>query len=238
MRRENPPSLGRISYRGCPVAIRILVVDEHAVVRTGLSAFLNLRPDLQVVGDVGTLDEALRMTRALQPDVVLIDLYTYNGAGLAGLRQLKRLGFELRVLVLTASEDPDLAREALHAGADGYLPKRALATELLNAIRAVGYGELYVHPSFARGLLGYAEDPPPTPSVIIAEALTPREIDILRLVAQGFTNRQAAEHLMLSVRTVEGYRANLMDKLGMRSRAELVSYALEHQLLGSEFAVA
>ena len=220
------------------MAIRILVIDEHAVVRASLSALLNLRPDLQVVGDLGSLGEALHMMYVLQPDVVLIDLYTYNGAGLAGLRQLKRLGLQLHVLVLTAHEDLDLAREALRAGADGYLPKRALATELLNAIRAVGHGELYVHPSLARELLGYRENPSPAPSVIVAEALTPRENDVLRLIAQGYTNREAAEALMLSVRTVEGYRANLMDKLGMHSRAELVSYAFEHKLLQGEFAMA
>lgn len=220
------------------MAIRVLVVDEHAVVRAGLCALLNLRPDLQVVGDAGDLGEALRMARVLQPDVVLIEICMCDGAGLVGLRQLRRLGLELHVLVVTASANPGLAREALQIGADGYLPKRASGTELLNAVRAVGRGELYVHPSLTRGLLGHAEDPSLTSSIIVSEALTPREIDVLRLIAQGYTNREAAEQLTLSVRTVEGYRANLADKLGMRSRAELVSYAFERRLLQDEFAMS
>jgi two-component system response regulator NreC len=213
------------------VTIRVLIVDEHAVVRAGLCALLGLSSDLQVVGDVGDLAEALRVARLLRPDVVLIEICMGGGLDLASLRQLKRLEPRLHVLVLTASNDQDLPREALRAGADGYLLKCASGLELLSAIRAVGRGELYIHPSLMRGLLDRIADFSPASSLIAGEDLTPREIDVLRLVAQGYTNREAAEVLALSVRTVEHYRANLMDKLSMRSRAELVSYAFDHQLL-------
>jgi two-component system, NarL family, response regulator NreC len=213
------------------VTIRVLIVDEHAVVRAGLCALLGLSSDLQVVGDVGDLAEALHVARLLRPDVVLIEICMGGGLDLAGLRQLKRLEPGLHVLVLTASNDQDLPCEALRAGADGYLLKCASGLELLSAIRAVGRGELYIHPSLMRGLLDRIEDPSPASSLIAGQDLTPREIDVLRLVAQGYTNREAAEVLALSVRTVEHYRANLMDKLSMRSRAELVSYAFDHQLL-------
>jgi two-component system response regulator NreC len=219
------------------VAIRILVIDEHAVVRASLSALLNLRPDLQVVGDLGSLGEALHMMHVLQPDVVLIEICACDGVDLTGIHRLRRLELELRVLVLTASGDPDLVREALRAGADGYFPKSASGVELVKAIRAVDRGELYLHPSLTRDLLGRVQTPAPQPRGL-NEALTPREIDVLRLIARGCTNREAAEYLTLSVRTVEGYRANLMDKLGMHSRAELVSYAVEHRLLQDAFATA
>lgn len=213
------------------MTIRVLIVDEHAVVRAGLCALLGLSSDLQVVGDVGDLAEALHVARLLRPDVVLIEICMGGGLDLASLRQLKRLEPRLHVLVLTASNDQDLPREALRAGADGYLLKCASGLELLSAIRAVGRGELYIHPSLMRGLLDRIADFSPASSLIAGEDLTPREIDVLRLVAQGYTNREAAEVLALSVRTVEHYRANLMDKLSMRSRAELVSYAFDHQLL-------
>jgi two-component system response regulator NreC len=217
---------------------RILVLDEHAMVRAGLCALLDLRPDMEAVGNTGDLGEALRLARTLQPDVVLTEIWPCNGACLSCLRRLKRLGIELHVLVVTANEDPDLAREVLQAGMDGYIPKHASGIELINAIRAVDRGELYVYPSLTRKLLHRAEPSFPTSCVIASEALTPRELDVLRLIAQGYTNREAAGLLTLSVRTVEGYRANLMDKLGIRSRAELVSYAFEHRLLQDEFVLA
>jgi two-component system response regulator NreC len=219
------------------MTIRILVVDEHGMVRAGLCALLDLRPEMEAVGDSGDLGELLHLARALQPDVVLIEVCTYNGSGPAWLRQFKRLGPDVHVLVLTANEDPDLACEVLRAGADGFIPKRASAGELISAIRTVERGELYVHPSLTRDLLGTTQDPAPASCAEVAEALTPREIDVLRLIAQGYTNREAAELLTLSVRTVEGYRANLMGKLGLSSRAQLVSYAFEHQLLQNEFVL-
>ena len=177
------------------------------------------------------------MMHVLQPDVVLIEICACDGVDLTGIHRLRRLELELRVLVLTASGDPDLVREALRASADGYFPKSASGVELVKAIRAVDRGELYLHPSLTRDLLGRVQTPAPQPRGL-NEALTPREIDVLRLIARGCTNREAAEYLTLSVRTVEGYRANLMDKLGMHSRAELVSYAVEHRLLQDAFATA
>jgi len=135
-----------------------------------------------------------------------------------------------RVLILTVHEDEGLLREAIDSGASGYIIKRAVESELINAIRAVARGEMYIHPSMTRALLRGPEKRTPPPSGA-QESLTPRETDVLRLIALGYTNRQAAEELGLSVRTVETHRANLMGKLGLKSRVELVRWAADNDLM-------
>jgi len=154
------------------------------------------------------------------------------GGGIEAARRLKELLPDTCVLILTAHEDKGLLREAIRAGAAGYILKRAAESELVDAIRAVARGDLYVHSALTRALLtGVAQ--PSTGGAGGAEPLSPREIEVLRLVARGHTNRQISEALNLSVRTVESHRANLMDKLGLHSRVELVRYASEHNLLAS-----
>jgi len=212
------------------MSIRILIADDHGVLRAGLRALLNAEPGLEVVGEAADGHTALHLAAELRPDVALMDLSMPGLDGIQVTRQLKETLPGTRVLILTVHEDESLLREAIQAGAAGYIIKRAVESELINAIRAVCSGDLYVHPALTRALLrdlspALTSDQAPT------EPLTPREIDVLRLIAQGYTNRQVAEKLHVSVRTVESHRANLTSKLGIASRAELVRYAKEHGLL-------
>jgi two-component system response regulator NreC len=210
--------------------IRILIADDHGVLRAGLRALLSGERDLEVVGEAADGDEAIRAAMELRPDVVLMDVSMSGESGIAATRRLTALRLGARVLILTIHEDESLLREALRAGAAGYILKRAVEQELMSAIRAIARGEMYVHPAMTRALLAGVEHPP-MPGDVNPEALTPREVEVLRLVAQGHTNRQIADKLTLSVRTVESHRANLMAKLQAHSRVELVRYAAGHGLL-------
>lgn len=212
------------------MTIRILIADDHAVVRSGLRALLRADPDLEIVGEAGDGLEALRLTETEQPDVVLLDVSMPPDDGIHTARELKRRHPDLVVLFLTMHEDEDLLHEALRAGASGYIIKRAEESEIVQAIRAASQGDIYVHPAMTRALLHQpvtTEHRRGTP----ATALTRREVDVARLLAKGNTNRQIAELLGISIRTVESHRANLMGKLGLSSRVELVTYAEEHDLL-------
>ena len=212
------------------MAVDIVLADDHGVLRGGLRALLNSEDDLEVIGEAATGDEALRMVPELRPDIVLLDLNMPGPGGIEVTRKLRDLVPETRVLVLTVHEDEGLLREAIDAGASGYIIKRAVESELINAIRAVARGEMYIHPSMTRALL----DKPTRntrASSEYQETLTPRETDVLRLIALGYTNRQAAEELGLSVRTVETHRANLMGKLELKSRVELVRWAADNDLM-------
>ena len=216
--------------------IQILLADDHGVLRAGLRALLSAEPDLQVVGEAADGPEALYMAGKLCPDVVLLDISMPGSDGVEITRQLKETLPDARVLILTVHEDESLLREVIRAGAAGYITKRAIEPELINAIHMVWRGELYVHPVMTRALLGTrplssphahsgnGDDDP-------IELLTPREIQVLRLIARGHTNRQTGEVLNIGVRTVETHRANLMAKLSLRGRVELVRYAREHGIL-------
>jgi len=208
----------------------ILIVDDHGVLRAGLRALLNAEPDLHVVGEAADGQTGLRLATELNPDLVLMDITMPGMSGIQVTRQLKETLPGTRVLILTLHEDESLLREAIRSGASGYILKQAVEAELISAIRAVGRGELYIHPAMTRALL---KDVSPllVPEENPTEPLSPRELEVLRLVAQGHTNRQVAEMLHLSVRTVESHRANLMDKLGLSSPAQLVRYAIEHGFL-------
>ena len=212
------------------MAIDIFLADDHGVLRAGLRALLNAESDLEVIGEAASGDEVLRLAAELQPDIVLLDLNMPGPGGIEVTRRLRELLPETRVLVLTVHEDEGLLREAIDSGASGYIIKRAVESELINAIRAVARGELYIHPSMTRALLHEPAKRTRTPSGA-QESLTPRETDVLRLIVLGYTNRQAAEELGLSVRTVETHRANLMGKLGLKSRVELVRWAADNDLL-------
>jgi two-component system response regulator NreC len=212
------------------VPIRILVADDHAVVRTGLRALLLADPDLEVVGEAGDGGETLRLAEELHPDLVLLDITMPPENGIKTARKLKEAHPELVVLFLSMHEDEGMLHEALRAGASGYVIKRAEESEILHAIHAASRGDIYVHPAMTRALLQQpvtSEHRRGSP----ADPLTRRELDVLRLLAKGNTNRQIAGLLGLSMRTVENHRANLMGKLGLVSRVELVNYAEEHNLL-------
>ena len=212
------------------MSVEIVLADDHGVLRAGLRALLNAEDDLKVIGEAASGDDALRLVPELQPDIVLLDLNMPGPGGIEVTRRLRELVPETRVLVLTVYEDEGLLREAIDSGASGYIIKRAVESELINAIRAVARGEMYIHPSMTRALLNEPEKHTPTQSGA-QESLTPRETDVLRLIVLGYTNRQAAEELGLSVRTVETHRANLMGKLGLKSRVELVRWAADNDLM-------
>ncbi len=209
--------------------IHILIADDHGVLRAGLRALLNAEPDLEVIAEASDGNDVLRLANELRPDIVLLDISMPGPGGIEVTRQLKESLPELRVLILTAHEDESMLREAVQVGAAGYIIKRAVESELINAIHSVWRGDLYVHPAMTRALLRETSLFPVSAEPAV-ESLTPREIDVLRLIAKGYTNGQIAKELTLSVRTVESHRANLMGKLELRSRVELVRYAMEHGL--------
>jgi len=214
------------------MTIRILIADDHGVLRAGLRALLNTEPDLEVVGEAVDGHQALRLAGELRPDVVVLDISMPGPDGIEVTRQLKKKWPDTRILILTVHEDESLLREAIRAGASGYILKRAVESELISAIHAAWRGELYVHPAMTRVLLKDLQiTSSPGPDETPVESLTPREVEVLQLIAKGYTNRQAAEILNISVRTVESHRANLTGKLGLRSRVELVRYAKRHGLL-------
>ena len=212
------------------MAVDILLADDHGVLRAGLRALLNSEADLDVVGEAASGDEALRLAAELRPGIVLLDLNMPGPGGIEVTRQLREVLPETRVLVLTVHEDEGLLREAIDAGASGYIIKRAVESELINAIHAVARGELYIHPSMTRALI---HEPAKRTRARSGgqESLTPRETDVLRLIVRGYTNRQAAEELGLSVRTVETHRANLMGKLGVQNLVGLVRTAIQQGLV-------
>ncbi len=214
------------------MTIRILIADDHAIIRTGLRTILSNARDMQVVGEAADSPEAMRLAAEVRPDIVLTDISMPGpaGGGITLTRDLKATWPDLRVLILTVHEDEGLLLEAFRAGADGYVVKRAAESELVNAIQAVSRGEKYIHSAMTEALLRSLDLQPPSSQVSL-ELLTPREAEVLRLIAKGYTNRQIASRLDLSVRTVEGHRDNLKHKLGLEGRAELTDYAEKHGLL-------
>lgn len=212
--------------------ITLLLVDDHAVLRAGLRLLLDAQPDMQVVGEAGDGSEALALAARLRPDVILLDLSMPGLGGLDALPALRKAAPGARVVVLTMHDDESYLRQALRRGAAGYVLKKAADVDLLSAVRTAARGEVYVHPSLQRVLL---EDllPPSDESGNPWEALSEREREVLALVARGHTAAEIAARLSLSPKTVETYRARGMEKLGLRSRAALVQFALQHGLLTS-----
>jgi two-component system, NarL family, response regulator NreC len=210
--------------------IRILIADDHGIVRAGLRSLLNAEPDFEVVGEAEDGAQALQLAAQLHPDLVLLDIHMPNHDGIETLPHMKQRFPDLHVLMLTVHEDEGLLRKAIRAGASGYVIKRAAESELISAVRTVCRGDIYIHPAMTRALL---RDLVPTQPARPAEqnTLTHREAEVLRLIARGYTNNQIAELLKISPRTVEGHRANLMDKLDLHSRVELMEYAEQHGLL-------
>ena len=202
---------------------RVLIADDHGLMRAGLRSLLSQDEDFEVVGEASSSDEALATALQVRPDLVLMDLSMPGEGGIAVTRLLREKLPEARVVILTLHEDEALLKEAIRAGAVGYIVKRAVESELLAALHAARRGEIYVHPSMTKFLLQAA--PPERSPREKERILTRRELDVVRLLACGYTNRQIGEELDLSVRTVETHRANVMAKLGISGRAELVRWA-------------
>jgi len=209
---------------------RVLIADDHAIVRTGLRTLLSSDPSMQLVGEAAGGQEAIELAGRTQPEVLLLDLSMPDLDGIAVTRAVKERSPDVRILVLTIHEDQGLLREAIRTGASGYILKRAAESELITAIHVLMRGDMYVDPALMRDLLTEAVRPPggSEPGV---EPLTPREVEVLKYIVQGYTNRQIGEELNISVRTVEGHRANLSGKLGLHSRVDLVRYARQHGLI-------
>lgn len=214
--------------------IRLLIVDDHPVVRAGLRTFLGSQPDMEVVGEA--IDGATGVERAeeLKPDVVVMDITLGGMNGLVATRLIRKRLPQTKVLVLTMHDNEEYLRQAFEAGATGYVLKRAASTELAVAIRAVHRGEAFLYPSFTRVLLGELIGHSEGSAAAGDEALSQRELEVLRLLALGYTNRQVATQLFLSVRTIETYRARIMEKLNLQTRAALVRYAMQHGLLNHD----
>ena len=205
--------------------IRVMIVDDHAVLRSGLRLVIEREDGLEVCGEAGTAEDALRSFERLQPNLVLMDLEMPGMGGLAGVARLHELHPEVAVLVLSMHGEADDVRRAFEAGAHGYVLKTAVDEDLIRAIRAVSSGERYLHPSLGAALAQ------PAQSRGAVDELSAREREVLRLLALGHTNQEIAQQLYVSVRTVESHRAHIMTKLRAASRAEMVQHAIAGGLL-------
>lgn len=214
-----------------PDQVRILLVDDHAVLRSGLRALLNLEPGLDVVDEVGSGEEALERVRTLKPDIVLMDLGMPGIGGLEATRQIAAMGTSTRVLVLTSHAEEEYLLPVLEAGGSGYVQKTSADEDLVNAIHTVARDEVFLYPSAAKLLLqGYrhAEEQGEANPL---EELSPREREVLSLTAEGYSSAEVGKKLFLSPKTIDTYRARLMQKLGLSHRSELVRFALKAGLL-------
>ena len=212
--------------------IRLLLVDDHEVVRTGLRMLLESQADMVIVGEASTGSQAIAMAQELSPQVVVMDITLPDISGIEATRRLKQLFPEMAIVALTIHEDEQYFFEMLKAGATGYVPKRAAPEDLISAIQAAYAGEVYIYPSLAKALvsdfLSRAEEGPVKSAM---DDLTEREQEVLRLLAEGFTNDEIADQLVISRHTVARHRENLMRKLNLHSRGELVKYAIRKGLI-------
>jgi two-component system response regulator NreC len=208
--------------------IRVLIVDDHAVVRTGLRRVLDTQDDIECVGEAANADEAVREARRERPDVIVLDVVMPGKSGIEAAPAILEAAPEACVLVLSMQDDPSYVREAFAAGAMGYVLKEAAEAEVVQAVREVAAGGRYVHPSLgARLAVSEAE----ARARADADPLSDREREVLRLLALGHTNQEIAKLLYISVRTAETHRAHIMQKLRLSTRAELVRYAIANSLL-------
>ena len=212
--------------------IRLLLVDDHQVVRSGLRMLLGNESDVEIVGDAGTGKEALEAVRQFSPNVVLMDIGLPDLSGIDATRMIKQINPDIAVVALTIHEDEEYFFKMLEAGAGGYVPKRAAPEELLTAIRAAAAGEVYLYPSLAKLLVkDYLAQDHPGEGNNVLDGLTEREQEVLRYLAEGTSNAEIAKALVISAKTVARHRENIMQKLGLHSRAELVRYAIRKGII-------
>jgi len=211
--------------------IRVLVVDDHTIVRDGICALLALAGDIEVAGEAANGSEALKMVKELSPDVVLMDISMPIIGGLEATRRIYKEFPRTKVLVLTQYDDKEYVFPVVEAGASGFISKAAASSELALGIRSVYHGDSYLSPSVAKLLVEDYQHGGGRASHDPYEQLTDRERDVLKLVAEGYTTQEIADMLVVSIKTVEGHKTNLMAKLGIRNRIELVKYALRKGII-------
>ena len=209
--------------------IRLLIVDDHAVLRDALRALLSLSEDIEIVGEASDGTEAIEKVQELEPDVVVMDLGMPKMDGLEATRRISKKYPRVKVLVLTQHDNKEYILSAIKAGASGYVPKKALGAELMSAIRSVYQGQSFLYPSAAAALIDdyvhRVEERDPY------DTLTGREREVLKLIAEGHTSRKIAEMLFISLKTVQGHRTKVMEKLDIHNRTELIKYAMRKGLL-------
>ncbi|MFI5273364.1 MAG: response regulator [Ktedonobacterales bacterium] len=212
--------------------VRVLLADDHTILRAGLKMMLNAQPDIEVVGEASDGRQAVSEAQRLQPDVIIMDITMPECNGIEATRQVKRVQAETRVLVLTMHENEEYLFQMLRAGASGYMLKEAADTELISAIRVVSSGRFYLSPSAQSMMVSdYLQRVHTGEERDSYSALTEREREILKHVAEGYTNNQIGERLFISPKTVDTHRTHIMDKLNLHSRAELVKFAMRRGLL-------
>lgn len=216
--------------------LKVLVVDDHAVVRSGLMMLLHGKHNIEVIGEAAEGEEGIQAAQLLKPDVVLMDLNMPSGMdGLTATTELRRLMPDLAILILTMHDDDEYLFRAIHVGASGYILKSAPHEELLTAIRSVAAGNAYLYPTATKRLMNeYIERLKHGENTDTYEALSEREREVLALIAKGFSNKEIAEQLIISVKTVESHKSNVMEKLGLKTRPELVKFAVKKGLLNFE----
>ncbi len=215
-----------MSAEGQEAIATVVLADDHAVVRNGLRMLLEAEPDLEVVAEAGDMDDTRRYVGAHRPTVLVLDLNMPEGSSLPSIPELLERSPETAIVVLTMQNDPAFAREALRAGALGYVLKDSAAVELVQAVRAAAQGDTYLNPKLGAQVAAAPPEPAGPP-----DDLTEREVEILRLIALGHTNTEIGEQLFLSVRTVESHRAHIQQKTSRFTRSELVRYALDQKLI-------
>lgn len=212
--------------------IRVLIVDDHTIVREGIRLLLEAQPDIQVVGEASEGGEALEKVRQLQPDIVLMDIGMPGMNGLVATQQIKKLNANVHVVALTVHEADDYFFRILNAGASGYVLKGAESAELLSAIRAAYRGDIFLHPAMAGKLVrDYLRRAGADEEKATYGGLTEREREVLKLIAEGYTNQEIANLLTLSPNTVQTHRAHIMEKLNLHNRTELIKYALRQGII-------
>jgi two-component system, NarL family, response regulator NreC len=214
------------------MTIRILLADDHTILRAGLKMMLNAQPDMEVIGEAQDGRQAVQEVQRLQPDIVLMDITMPDINGIEATKQIKKVQPDVRVLILTMHEHDEYVFQALRAGASGYILKEAADTELITALHVIQSGQFYLSPMAQSVMVGdYLQRVRTGEEKDSYSSLTEREREILKLVAEGHTNNQIAERLVISPKTVDTHRTHIMDKLNLHSRAELVKYAMRRGLL-------
>ncbi|GGE18302.1 DNA-binding response regulator [Marinithermofilum abyssi] len=211
--------------------INVLLVDDHAVLRDGLSNIISLEEDMEVVGQANSGAEALQMIEELEPHVVLMDINMPGMSGVEAIRRIRAKNTQIAVLVLTMYDRDEYLYESIRAGATGYLLKDAPSSDVIEAIRSASRGESTLHPVMARKLLDNLSGEKKTDRRGNDDSLTPRELDVLQLMVKGLSNKEIAEQLFISDKTVKIHVSNILKKLGVKSRSQAIIYAIQHELV-------